>query len=71
MYYLKLTNEHNQIQVWWFNFCYNLTASTINNDINTALKKWGARVDYNSHGYSDTVAFESEEAMAWFLLRWS
>lgn len=40
-------------------------------DVKTGLKKWGGRVDYDRNGYSDTIIFDREEDIAWFILKWT
>ncbi len=45
---------------------------SLNNiDVKTGLKKWGGRVKYDRTGYSDTLIFDREEDLAWFLLKWT
>jgi len=69
MHNLCINDSSGQTQEWWMNFLLSLPHDV--KDIPKELKKWGARVDYDRHGYSDIVTFETEEALTWFLLRWS
>jgi hypothetical protein len=50
------------------NFLLSLPADV--KDIPKELKAWGATIPYDRNGYSDTIVFEKEEDLAWFLLRW-
>ena len=67
MYTLCINDKNNQTQPWWFNFLFGLGDT----DVKTGLKKWGGRVDYDRNGYSDTIIFDREEDLAWFLLKWT
>jgi hypothetical protein len=67
MYTLCINDKNNQTQTWWFNFLFSLN----NIDVKTGLKKWGGRVKYDRTGYSDTLIFDREEDLAWFLLKWT
>jgi hypothetical protein len=67
MYTLCINDKNNQTQTWWFNFLFSLD----NTDVAVGLKKWGGRVVYDRHGYSDTIIFDREEDIAWFLLKWT
>lgn len=69
MYPLLINDDKGQTQTWWFNFLLSLPADV--KDIPKELKKWGARTDYDKHGYSDRIIFDSEGDLAWFLLKWS
>ena len=67
MYTLCINDKNNQTQPWWFNFLFSLGDI----DVKTGLKKWGGRVDYDRNGYSDTIIFDREEDIAWFILKWT
>ena len=67
MYTLCINDKNNQTQPWWFNFLFSLNDI----DVKTGLKKWGGRVEYDRNGYSDTLIFDREEDLAWFLLKWT
>ena len=67
MYTLCINDKNNQTQPWWLNFLINLNDI----DVKTGLKKWGGRVDYDRNGYSDTIIFDREEDIAWFILKWT
>ena len=67
MYTLCINDKDNQTHPWWFNFLFSLKDT----DVKTGLKKWGGRVDYDRNGYSDTIIFDREEDIAWFILKWT
>jgi hypothetical protein len=67
MYTLCINDKNNQTQPWWFNFLFSLGDT----DVNTGLKKWGGRVEYDRSGYSDTIIFGREEDLVWFILKWT
>jgi hypothetical protein len=68
MYNLCINGSTGQTQAWWINFLLSLSSDV--KDIPKELKVWGARIVYDKHGYSDTLIFDREEDLAWFLLRW-
>ena len=68
MYTLCINDNTGQTQGWWMNFLFSLTANV--KDIETELKVWGATIPYDRNGYSDTIIFDKEEDLAWFLLKW-
>jgi ribonucleoside-diphosphate reductase alpha chain len=39
-------------------------------DIAKELKVWGATIAFDKHGHSDTIQFDKEEDLTWFLLKW-
>jgi hypothetical protein len=67
MYTLCINDDNGQTQDWWINFLINLNDI----DVKTGLKKWGGRIDYDRNGYSDTIIFDREEDIAWFILKWT
>jgi hypothetical protein len=67
MYTLCINDKNNQTQPWWFNFLFSLGDT----EIKAGLKKWGGRIEHDRHGYSDTIIFDREEDIAWFLLKWT
>ena len=67
MYTLCINDENNQTQSWWLNFLINLSDI----DVKAGLKKWGGRIEYDRNGYSDTIMFDREEDLAWFILKWT
>ncbi len=69
MYALCINDSTGQTQEWWMNFLLSLPSDV--KDIPLHLKKWGARIDFDRHGYSDTITFDKEEDLAWFLLKWA
>jgi hypothetical protein len=68
MHNLCINDSFGQTQKWWFNFLVSLPYDV--KDIPKELKKWGAVIAYDKHGHSDTITFDKEEDLAWFLLRW-
>ena len=69
MHNLCINDSSGQTKEWWINFLLSLPNDIT--DIRKELKKWGARVDYDRHGYGDTVTFDNEKDLAWFLLKWT
>ena len=69
MHVLCINDSSGQTQKWWFNFLSSLPADI--KDIPKELKKWGATIPYNKNGYSDTIMFDREEDLSWFLLKWA
>lgn len=69
MYTLYINDKNNQIQTWWMNFLTSLPSDV--KDIPKELKVWGATIPYDRNGYSDTIVFDKEENLAWFLLKWT
>jgi len=67
-YPLSINDKNNQTQQWWINFLLSLPDNV--KDIEKELKVWGATIPYNRNGYSDTIIFDKEEDLAWFLLKW-
>jgi len=67
-YPLCINDKHNQTQGWWMNFLLSLPNDV--KDIEKELKVWGATIPYDKRGYSDTIIFDREEDLAWFLLKW-
>ena len=67
MYTLCINDKNNQTQPWWLNFLISLKDT----DVKTGLKKWGGRIEYDRNGYSDTIIFDREEDIAWFILKWT
>lgn len=68
MYNLCINDSFGQTQKWWINFLLSLPHAI--KDINKELNKWGARIDFDRYGHSDTITFDRAEDLAWFLLRW-
>lgn len=74
MHKLCINDEHGQSHKWWFNFMCSLDTGDDPGriyDLNVEFGKWGARLDDSNAAYCDTIIFENEEDMTWFLLRWS
>ena len=75
MHILKINDEKGQSQPWWFNFLYNLRSDTINNvnevELAAEFAKWGAKLDDSAQAYCDSIIFQNEEDLTWFLLKWS
>lgn len=69
MHTLCINDQQGETQGWWFNFLFSLPPDV--KDVAAHLKKWGGRIDYDRHGYSDTIIFDREEDLSWFLLKWS
>jgi hypothetical protein len=66
---LCINDSQGQTQPWWINFLTSLSTGV--KDIPKELKEWGATIPYNTNGHSDTIIFEKEEDLAWFLLKWA
>lgn len=72
MKYILPINVNGQTQPWWFNFLYSLSATTILNDLESEFAKWNAKIILDpSTQTGDTIEFETEKDMSWFVLRWS
>jgi len=71
MYTLCINDKNNQTQPWWFNFLFSLPRDSGATDVASGLKKWGGRIVYDRNGYSNTIIFDREEDLAWFLLKWT
>ena len=71
MYTLCINNKNNQTQPWWLNFLFSLPRYAGVTDLSSELKKWGATISHDRNGYSDTIIFDREEDIAWFLLKWT
>ncbi len=67
-YTLCINDKNNQTQQWWMNFLLSLTNDV--KDIENELNVWGATIPYDRNGYSDTIIFDKEEDLIWFLLKW-
>lgn len=67
-YSLCINDKHNQTQDWWINFLLSLPDDV--KDIPKELRAWGATIAYDKHGHSDTILFDKEEDLTWFLLKW-
>jgi hypothetical protein len=67
MFTLRINDKNNQTQPWWFNFLFSLGYT----DVKAGLKKWGGRIEYDRTGYRDTIIFDREEDIAWFILKWT
>lgn len=65
---LCIYDSSGQIQPWWINFLTSLPMGV--KDIPKELKEWAATIPYNTNGHSDTIIFDKEEDLAWFLLKW-
>ena len=65
-------NKDGQTQPWWFNFLNSFQVPRIVNDLEIEFAKWNAKVLIDKETQlGNSVQFESEQDMAWFLLRWS
>ncbi len=53
------------------NFLLSLPSDAGHNCVTSDLKKYGATIPYDRNGYSDTIVFDKEENLAWFLLKWT
>jgi hypothetical protein len=71
MYTLCINDKNNQTQPWWLNFLFSLSRYAGITDLSSELKKWGATIVHDRHGYSDTILFDKEEDLVWFLLKWT
>jgi hypothetical protein len=71
MYTLCINDDNGQTQDWWMNFLLSLPSDAGHNCVTSDLKKWGATIPYDRNGYSDTIVFDKEENLAWFLLKWT
>lgn len=69
-YPLCINDKNNQTQPWWLNFLFSLPRHTGVTDLPAELKKWGATISHDRHGHSDTILFDKEEDLTWFLLKW-
>ena len=68
MHNLCINDSFGQTQKWWINFLISMPHEV--KDIRKELNKWGARIDFDRHGHGDTITFDKEENLVWFLLRW-
>ena len=66
---LCINDENNNTQQWWMNFLYSIPREC--RDIQPYLRACGARFEYDRHGYSNTIIFDREEDLTWFLLKWA
>jgi hypothetical protein len=68
MYTLCINDSTGRTQGWWINFLVSLPSDV--KDVAKELKSWKASITYNTYGYGDTIVFDREEDLFWFLLRW-
>lgn len=74
MYVLKLNDETGQTQKWWTNFLLGAEPTIAIDplfDIEAEFAKWGAEIVCGTTPYADSISFENEQDMIWFLLKWS
>ena len=69
-YELKINDSTGRTQKWWINFLVETHCGAKITDIEHALKEHRAKaILHNDQG--DSIGFENEEDMTWFLLRFS
>ncbi len=72
MQVLTINDENNQTRQWWINFLLGTECEHRVFDLEKEFNKWGAKfVSAECVGMHDAIAFENEEDMTWFLLKWS
>jgi hypothetical protein len=70
---LPITGDDYKPKTWWFNFLYQLPSEKIIRDLSTEFAKWNAEL-ISTTGIpevKDSLAFQNENDMTWFLLHWS
>lgn len=70
MYVLSINDDNGQTRSWWYNFLSSL-GSNGTHDLGKEFAKYNAKIVLSdSTPFNDTIEFDSEEDLIWFLLKW-